>query len=558
MLQTVKQNCSGFALLYVMGALLVVTFIGSALISIANKDVASASDYSAMTTAAISAKSAMQASVAKIEQQSNDVLTILNNYIDDGYTAADKGWLLGDNNTYVTLSSQQKYRVKIIGFDKTNFTVQLAGTGMGKGNSKRNVFGIYKLDGLAFDVEYNPVSTHAMYLGTSSNNFFTMPFSIHGDVYASAPINFWFNASGSTFYGSFRTNVDNTNVVTIHGNYTFEKDAYFGAAAHANDAGTLTFKGNAGFEYGIDAGGANPLVFDFKQEVYYKNRDVKDGWTFDLVGTGSNTLHTEAGRLVGEGSGSVYGERVNLARLNDAPANIIDELTVNSDIDDVEFDKQPIVDEGKLFNYSTYKANTPSGYALYYPGGASTALDGKKMNHLYMYATEQGDLWNDYLALKINQNIYTERGYSTADFTGKVILIIPNGHEMQAGEFYNSSTSAVTIISVENGGKINTLGGWSSSSRFRGYIHCETGGEITYSGDDITLGKIVGAIHHQNGSTAYVQGASTLDLTYEDSFLKDLASLNVIYHPGGPEPVPTNDLILTQPNIETTLLGVCF
>lgn len=535
------MNKRGVTFIYVIATLLIATFIGSALMKLSHHDVMSAGDFSSMSTAAVSARSAMQFCENFFETESDSMVDLLNDFVSGDFD----GWLVGKENQTVTLSNNQKYSARLLRFDGVNYIVQIEGYGWGKGGSRRQITGYYFLDGIDYDVTVAPVVTHALYLGGGGADFFHCRLTVNGDTYVNTTVTFHGEGSGSVFNGTFNSKANNTGFSRMDGNYTFNDNVYFGSkmkfVVYAG-LGTVAFNGLVGFENGIDAGSSTgPL--NFAKDAFYVNADVTNGWSMVFAGNGTNTLHKDASIF---GTGGAYGTTNNITVTNDAPGDIFPLTNVGTRIpDEVNFDKTKIDPQSLIQTWSNYKQ---------YGTGASE-LEGQKLNEMYEHASNNGHLWKDFLVISVDEQINTNYG-SNQPFTGKVIFILPNSSLINATSFYDSGNNAVTVIYVENGGFLKGFGGWAN--QFRGYIHCATGGQITY-GDGASLGDFFGAIYHEDGSSALARGNSTdqFNIHYDGSVLNGLAELGIVYTDGN-EPVVSTTLTLVESAITSTELGLHF
>ncbi len=550
-----RKDCHGFALLYVMGALLIVTFLGSALINISQKDVVSATDYSAMTTAAISAKSAMQASVAKIEFQSSDVLNILNNYLDAGYSGADKGWLVGDANTYVTLDNQQKYRVKILGLDKTNHTIQLAGTGVGKGNSKKNVFGIYELDGIQFKTITTPGNEHALFLGTGGTNTFNTSISVEGDIFVGDDAIFYGDASGTTFNGRFITPKNTTKTIRMDGDYTFKDVAYFGTNldlySYAGDL-TMRLEKESGFEGLVNFIGPHQL--DMYGNTYFNNNFSGD---FGLkANLNENDFHHD---------GDVTNPTQWISNYNDilddgSNIDIPDELGISTATAPLTpgFIEGVITPTSDIYSWNALRNTSIGGYQCSYWDG----IDGELANNIYDKAGTDGKRWNGFAVVKIESGVTMSLRGASETFTGNIIFIVEGKMAVQVGGgIYRSGDPSCTVIYVKNGGTA-VLGGWPSAYPFRGYIYNTTGGTLTMGQSGYEVYDIVGAIHNvaTSGGFQWYPNPGITGIKYDQALMSTLSSFGLVTNVFAGTTTNTNTLELVTPGgaIDAIQLGLCF
>ncbi len=463
------NNNRGFALLYVMGALLIVTFLGSALMNISHSDVVSASDYSAMTTAAISARSAMQACEAMFVQQSQDVVDKLNAFDAD----PTDNWLLGSDVSPVELTSQQKFHVKIKGFDKTNYVVQLEGTGLGKGGSAKKILGVYDLGDIAFNsaTTFEGTLDKAVYsegdLQIEAGMNITGDFFLKGDLMITA----W--SAGSAFDDKFVC-IGNA---TIYCGHTFSDIVYFGGNLTVLQGSISPFVGitmsdKSGIEGVLQYQGAvnNPITM--QNDTYLK-------------GTTPNKVITNLNGNTYFHDGSVTHSNIGNGNASfQSPINIMTELGISTP-------------PSPQFNIS----DIPAG--CYYESGNWDYYDGQSLNNIYSAQVDKR--WNNYAVIKVNSGIHITVRRGTTTFQNRVIFI-NDGNISVTGDpadigWPNCSPASVTVI--YNRGILNWGQSVNHDDLFRGYLYNDASSTEFRTGfaSGTTLNRMTGAIHDMNTNT---------------------------------------------------------
>ncbi len=535
-LRILRKNCGGFALLYVMGALLIVTFLGSALINISQKDVVSATDYSAMTTAAISAKSSMQACEAMFEHQPQDVVDKLNNYLDAGYTAADKEWLQGSDDNPVVLDNQQKYCVKITGFDKNDYVIQLEGTGLGKGGSKKKVTGIYDLGGIDFITETYYTGTLDRVVYFEGNISIQAPITIDGDFYSNQDMMFTDWSTGCVFQGSFMCMGD----AEIRGQQTFNDVAYFGGDVMIRQGGVAPgtgsiFNDRSGFEQALTRNASDVGAFIEMQNDTY----LKGTTPYQVI----NDLH---GNTYFHDGSVTHGNIVNGNPTLQATMNVPASLGLTA----------PAAPQ---FNASAIPGSIM--YTLVHLEHYSAS----DFHDFWQDASNNGKLWNSYVVCKTDAgaDVTIKRGSSTFQDS---IIILNDGALSVTGVpsdigWPNCALTSVTII--YNTGDLNWGQNIGYNDTFRGYIFNDPSSNTFFVGQaaSVKLNRVVGGIHDMNttnGLDWHPDDAHHVTNLEMDGTLFIALSGIGLAGTGGVVVNETTTLEFTEAQLSHTRLGLCF
>ncbi len=181
------RNSSGITILYVMAALILAVSIGAALMGMARGEVTTSGDYSGMQSAVFAARSGLLSAQAFCIDSPAVADSIFAHYLDSNYTGTDNGWFRGSAATPLAIpNSQEKYSVKIVGFDQTNFVVALQSTGYGKCGSRKAVTGYFALNNVTTNAVVN-TPKNALFLGGGNGGFTACGLTVNGATYVHAP-----------------------------------------------------------------------------------------------------------------------------------------------------------------------------------------------------------------------------------------------------------------------------------------------------------------------------------------------------------------------------------
>lgn len=530
-------NNKGASLLFVLATLLITTFIGAALMTLARHDVISASDYNSMSTATITAKSSMQAAVAKFEKESQTTVNILNRYLKN----PNQNWLLGDNNNPVTLNAQQKYTVKITGFDTSKFIVQLEGIGHGKGGSKKRVIGVYQLDGIgwASGPVNDPKPVSALYLGDGAGEI-NAPIYIHGDTYINNPrATFCDGSHNSHFDGVVKTGPGSIQL-TVRG-AVFHGPTYFRCPVLHNALSPIYMNG-VGYEKDVTISGTNDPIVQGKgfwingnYSTEFTGRIQMNGfaiWGWDnksfiAASGGPNTLR-----------GIATGENPVSDELDDSIVGIVDSLGIPEDppppflinLDDARTYAIPV----------TSVANVPDGNDFnnkYY-----SMLSSQLFGGVFLVVKGRGTGW-----------WAAEKG---GTFTGKLIWILENEDPFRIDQpgIFECSADAVIFLYFNN----TRIDNFRNVNRFNAFIYAEN-----YNSNQHIFGgstsHVYGGIHIKDGIYRRegdgTQGA--FHIHYDANIINQLDAVG-IFADTGTTMVQIDSLILTKPAITSIFKGMHF
>lgn len=425
-----KISQSGSSLLMIITSFSFLVIVGALLLKISHYDLMSSKDYSAMATAAISARSSLLSSKHLIENEPQLVRAKINRYLDSTDSDPSKEWFIGTEDSFAMISNQQKYHVKITGFDKTNHLVQIQGVGYGKSGSKKNVHGVYYIKGFKSS-EPEESEPYALYIGKVNSFTLFGPMKIDGSTYISGDVNLDQNASGSIFYGPYRTG-ESTGQQRYQGHYTFDSTAYFGTKVFFDGSSSFTLSDLSGFENGIYMSGANNNI-SFGNNSYF-NDDASG--PYPGVGTINSNHHTLTH------NGSFVGTNISLTNKNIAShgsdINITELLDFNSTVTD------PVVNIHVIPESKRYKWSEIRNSFDYTPG--EYQIDEHLSNLIHERALEEGNDWNGFSVVEVDQQMESVTNASSVEeikkdngggFYTTISSVIDNG---------NSYTITLTVV----------------------------------------------------------------------------------------------------------------
>lgn len=531
------MNNKGMTMLYVLAALLIVTFLGSALIKLGHKDTTDSIDYGSMSLSSITAKSSMQAAVNKFEKKSQDAVDFLNDYIDSDVTDTTKLWFLGTPENPISMSKKQNYAVKIQGFDTSTFTIQLLGFGYCN-EGRKKVIGIYKLNGIDWELNTlpNPKPVCALHLGNGAGEI-NAPIHIYGNTYIDNPqATFCDGSHNSHFEGEVKTAPGNTQL-TVRG-AVFHGPTYFRCPVLHNAVSPHYYAG-VGYERDVYISGTNdPVVtgggmwINGNYSTENTGRIQMNG--FQIFGWDDKSYYARSGgpntlRGISTGEDGTSGE------LNDSIEYVYDSLGIS-----------PAAPPP--FNINLDEART---YAIPVSSVASTP-DADDFNNKYNSMSSSQLLGEEFLVVEGRGNNYwaAEKG---GTFTKKLIWIMENEDPFRVNlsGMFETSQDAVIFLYLNNTG----IEQFRNVNRFNGFIYVEnTTDTLIFSGEYTS--HIYGGVYVKDGIYRR-EGNSTFHIHYDVDVIDELDAVGV-FSDTGTVVVQGDDLILTEPSITTELKGLCF
>ena len=281
-------NNRGITLLYVLMALMAISFIGLNLIKLAGNDAKSGAYYGANESSRMAVISGFNASSDFFRADKNSVEfdAIMNVIKSHAFTSDPSSlpdsvtWLIGDNSGYISIpGSKSAFRAQLQGLDPDNFIVHIKVDAAGRAGSHSEGSALYVLDGLEsytdtifstiLDTVVIPIS--AMRLGGDTDFESNCDLTVTGVAYLSGKlttrdITLTFNGPFIQTKGDYTTNFSNSKSVEI-----FNGPTYFGGHLQWNGDGP-TFNDKVGFDGGV-AGGTPPT---FNGDIYHNGNITTD------------------------------------------------------------------------------------------------------------------------------------------------------------------------------------------------------------------------------------------------------------------------------------------
>lgn len=509
----------GFAIVYGLAVFFLASVSGLSILFISQKDRTSAGDYSKVRSSAMSARAALTAFENQCEDQPLVILDILKKY---NLNNSNK-WLLSDASS---AGSETRFRcwngsdapsfsACIMRYDSLNLLLQIQGIGYGAGGGKKKAIGIYRLKGALEDITWD--QNDAIHLACPAQNVDSR-IIVNGNMYCGRGFHYNGGASGNVINGDVITG-NSDSVSSFDGNTTINGKAFFQTPVKLNGSASLIVNGRSGFQRNIETDGIVDLFGNT-----YLNSTVSGNAKLNLRGN------------IATHSGSFNTSRIeNASQIinNYGTINIADELNMKGGNELSFTAKIDQISNKFIFQYSSLN------------WGNVTA---EKLNQKYQQAAADGDLWNDFLVIKVNS--WANMESSAGTFNGKVIWIVESGMNCN-GSWYDCSAASNTMVYVKSGGSINGMG---SGKNFRGYVYVEGNGNVNYmfgSGNSFR-----GAIHHvsENSNFQLNSGGASLNISYDKEVLKEFVRFDIITPPG----VTRKEMVMNDIKLRTELLSLYY
>ncbi len=532
-----KHRNSGMSMLYVLAALIVTGFIGTALLKVSTGDRISNAHYSTSASARSAALSGMIFAIEKFENPTHSVnnLLLLNKWIkaESGgpFTAADR-WYVGMEDGYYTLPNiNLEAKVEILAFDKARQNITLRSEGKGTGGSRASITSVYYLDGLDFEeveevieveeeveVETDWGEENAFFLGDGLSLDAHSAFDITGDVYIGSGTDIYFDSyvSGSTFQGNFiiaKANSAASNLLRFDGStITFEGPAYFGTRPNLTGSATLNFDHKVGFEWGVKM---KKDSIELGNTAYWNYRNDADQSKSGEIDQNTNKIYHNGQfnyLYRADYGGGAYDDTI--LTHNGSPAVVVnssemttankvkipDSLGINMSQCEIQVHPE-VIDESFITDWTD---------------GSATNFTGALANTMYGTAPK----WNGFMVLRLQSALSLVGGGDK--FSGQMIVLV-NGNRIYAtGTGAMSCEPYANFTIIGNGGTVENIGGWSY---YRGLMWAGPGCDFIVGGAPPAASNIHGAIYAVPGATNmewYPPGGSTSFLEFDPTVLEDL------------------------------------
>ena len=560
-MESLKSN-RGVSIIYVMGALLVVGFIGISMVKMAFTDQKVDILYSSSESARISAKSGITATIASISSDNSDTLTkylkILNNYI----AAANPDtlpdsliWLQGGPNSWDTLSNNQFYRVRLNGFNRDNFEISLVSDGIGMGKSRATVVALYSIKGLKYRVINSTIPTNALQIDNGAFEF-DAPVVINGNTSIKKGSKIW---DPAYFHGHLRLDT------LVRSNGTKE----IGAITFSG--GPLKVDSSAYFAGEIGGSGATAYFYNsaaFDGIFYFQNANVH----FD---TTANSKYVFAGGTNDAGCGKEYDMENNMLEVYDntktyKPHNDITSFIHYSNVWNsisnsvVSLPERigmsstpppPIYFDTTVLNSVAYPVIDANAGQF---NNNSGRLTGDSLNKYY--ALSAGNRLNGFAVLRVKNKASSGKIFydDGSEFNGKMILWLDHSDNLY--QFVNTTTTANLTLYLNDGATETHFTGFNY---MRGYIYCNKysgGTHLSFGGSDNL--EVVGGIYATENASIWLYGGGVKTVTYDPTVIAELATTGVFNNPNDTtgSGTSTNTVVLDEnyPHLEAELLSQAF
>ncbi len=506
----------GFAVVYGLAVFFIASVCGLSILYISQKDRTSAADYSKVRSSAMSARTALTSFENQCETQPQVILDILRKFSNN----SSSKWLLSDASSAGSEnkikcwsgSDAPSFSACIMKYDSINMLLQVQGIGYGAGGGKKKAIGIYRLKGALEDITWD--QNDAIHLACPGTNVDDRVI-VNGNMYCGRGFHFNGGASGNVINGDLKTGTSGKS--SFDGSTTIKGKAFFQDEVKVNGGASFEVNGKSGFQKNIETDG----VINLFENAYF-NSTVSGNKQINL----QNNIATHSGSV---------SKITNASQIinNDGDINIANELSMK-DGNELSFSaKIDQIDNKTIFQYESL------GWGK---------VNAEKLNEKYQQAAANGDLWNDFLVIKVNTT-WAEMESSAGTFTGKVLWIVESGINCD-GNWYDCSSASNTMVYVKSGGTVNGMG---SGKNFRGYVYVEGNGKANYkfgSGNSFR-----GAIHHVSGNSDFqLNSGAPLNIFYDREVLKDFVRFDILTPPG----VTNRKIVMNDIKLRTELLSLYY
>jgi hypothetical protein len=518
-----KNDECGFALIYALIVLLIVTMGGTALLFMSQKDKTGGTNFSSMHTTAKAAEAALKACEGQFMNHPDTALAILKAFAKNNKYKWICNSSVAESETEVRYAlnsgtNASRYCTKIISFDSTTALLTVEGIGYGDFGAKKKATALYKLDGIEIVIPPPktitvPAGRFVLYIAKDGESF-NFPANITGNVYFGGAFNMQTVGNDVTINGNLKTGSSVVSGLTTIKNKLFVNgNAYFqSAVTFQNSISTVT--GRVGFE---KTATLNTNLIANGDSVY--SNSTSGGSAKISMQPGKIFLHSgsfpsssvSGGTVVSNGGAiSDIGARVGICPGNETGVTI-------------DITKIPAA------FIQTYTAVFGTSYAV---------LTADRMNTYY--ENNPTRLWNGYLVIDANTG-FPQWSANPGTFNYKVIWLLRSSgtcwNPPLNNYMYNSGTGpgCSSIFHLSNGSQISPCG-WTGT--LRGYIYVDgTGLEaVKFYNYNQTF---VGATHVMSSGndpfefTGPSTGSNVLKLTYDEGVIQDLVNVGLATWPAG-------------------------
>ncbi len=525
-----QYSNKGTSLLYVLGALLVVGFIGSAMIKMVTSDKITRAYYSTSSSARSAAKSGMISAINYLQDDEVATLERLQRWIDTPTkeklftTYPDDEWVRGSKNSFVTLDNQMAYRTKIVSFDKNTYNIKLVVEGKGNGGARAHMIGMYNLGGIGYNEVTKMVPRNAIQLDGDDNFEMNCSLVVHGNSYFGGKI-VTYN-KGAVFDGDFHMK-KNTSLSYLSRGVTFKKRAYLGGHIKLGSQRSY-FYGATGFEQSLKIQNSLGMpVFDAAVgEVYHNGVKMAEYPRASVALPWGKKLNLNGSDLHYRGDG-VYN---NGAKVSSKFTDITTNQGAGSKkyYEEIGIRAALGIDEVSEIQFDTSVWQSINVYEM----SVGEKITAGELNSRYETAVSNGDTLNGKFMVMRAPTTGTGKMFDThsVPFTGRVVWIMKN-QNLNLEKFYESSSTANSVLYVD----INNYTPMTDFDYFRGIIYVAGQRLIMKVEDTYIEGSVyhkAGAMHKYNNKGT--GGSQLLDITYSDAVINE-AALTGIFDAEGSE-----------------------
>lgn len=541
----------GNTTVYTIAVLLVVGFIGTALLRMGRRDLIGGIDYYKATEARVAAKAGLQKFEHIIENLPDSIVQIV---YDMAIDSQKTKWIIGDADSYENLFGKSEYRVQAKAFDPKTFIMHVESEAK-TANSRATINAVYHLGNLLISQDTGLVDDFALYIGEVSSFSMLGPIDIDGGTYINGNVNWDLNASGSRFRGPFQTS-NETNHQIWRGDYTFDTVAYFGTEVRFDGGGNFTMLDLTGFDPDSKMTGmGNKMVF---HNTVWTNANITGAISLDAQN--HRVVHNTSFNPESPSPGWVNA-KFDWSGLSGAKSmDLKDSLGIKKNVcmPDVDLD----VISSVAVRWSKYADNSAGLLPadVIPPTGGSKEIDGKMANAIYDYAYSQNLLWNEYAVVYVDDPIFIVWGAGEM-FSKKIIFVINDGETYQptaSARHFGTTDSAALVLYAAPGGSIQNIGSWEF---LRAYIYVDSGATCAIAGNGSAVEPLVGAIHVQDNANLSwypMITPGTPTITYDESLLTELMTDDFLSFPClNPDSLePDSVKFINGYTVETELLGI--
>ena len=536
------MNNRGVTLLYVLMALLAVSFMGLNLIKLTGADAKTGVYYGINEVSRLNNINGHTHATILIQSDTStemfdSIMVFLNEYMAaPSLDSITKRFIIGDSTQYVSMSNLPgaKYKVELTSFDPSSMVVQLTVDSKTK-NTKTTNTGLYYLDGLEIhidtvfdtvpDTSFVPMASFR--LGGNTDFESNCNIIVDGGTFINGKLTT--NSSDVIFNGPFHQAFGVHKTIINGGSLVFNDIAYLGGSWDFTI--DVEFKKAVAFDGGLTGHQSNP---EFNGTIYHNGRSTNAGWG------PQKALHLDwahkwniNNQKIYSTSGDFTNGETNGSYLDDICYNysstVHSSLTHNID-SAVGFDKMPpdLEIDFALLNSVT----------SYYTKSKDQGLSGASwINQQYVAAMANGDtLCGGFVVIREHPSWHSDGSAAVIEddgvlLDGRIIYISTLNHDMSG--FPSTRTDANVILLGRSSNSTCQLG----FDYLRGILFIDGAG---YQFQPSNPTVIDGATYYTPASRHYNNGGGSVHYKYNEEVLKETNCLGLITDP--------NDSIINEIN----------